>query len=150
MKYFTQNWLVKILFSMWELLLEFTAGSINYVSLSLWSLKKESFRDLSAKPSDHRSRLNASSGAKYSRIDHVKFLEDSLYKIWSRMVCLSRPYHFKCFKGCLPQILLGSFFNIFPHLNIRKRKTYKHTYIYIFIHIHLTYLPLVPVYWWYQ
>ena len=27
------------------------------------------------------------------------------------MVCLSRPYHFKFFKGCLPQILLGPFLN---------------------------------------
>ena len=26
-------------------------------------------------------------------------------------ICLSRPYTFKCFKGCLPQILIG------PHLN---------------------------------
>ena len=33
------------------------------------------------------------------------------WKIWSDIVCLSRPYHFKFFKGCLPQILLGSFFN---------------------------------------
>ena len=27
------------------------------------------------------------------------------------MVCLSRPYPFKFFKGCLPQILLGPFLN---------------------------------------
>ena len=27
------------------------------------------------------------------------------------MVCLSRPYPFKLFKGCLPQILLGPFLN---------------------------------------
>ena len=27
------------------------------------------------------------------------------------MVCLGRPYHFKFFKGCLPQILLGPFLN---------------------------------------
>ena len=27
------------------------------------------------------------------------------------MVCLSRPYHFKFFKGCLPQMLLGPFLN---------------------------------------
>ena len=30
-------------------------------------------------------------------------------KFWSDTVCLSRPYHFKFFKGCLPQILLGPF-----------------------------------------
>ena len=27
------------------------------------------------------------------------------------MVCLSRPYHLNFFKGCLPQILLGTFLN---------------------------------------
>ena len=32
------------------------------------------------------------------------------------MVCLGRPYHFKIFKGCLPQILLGLFLNTLPHL----------------------------------
>ena len=30
-------------------------------------------------------------------------------KFWSDTVCLSRPYHFKFFKGCLPQILFGPF-----------------------------------------
>ena len=30
----------------------------------------------------------------------------------TQMVCLRRPYHFKYFKGCLPQILLGPFLNI--------------------------------------
>ena len=28
----------------------------------------------------------------------------------------SRPYHFKFFKGCLPQILLGSFLNTLSHM----------------------------------
>ena len=27
-------------------------------------------------------------------------------------ICLSKPYHFNFCKGCLPQILLGSFLNI--------------------------------------
>ena len=31
------------------------------------------------------------------------------------MVCLSRPYTFIFFKGCLPQILLGPFLNTFFH-----------------------------------
>ena len=30
--------------------------------------------------------------------------------------CLSRPYHFKFFKGCLPQILLGPFLNTLTHV----------------------------------
>ena len=32
-------------------------------------------------------------------------------KIWIDIVCLSIPYHFKLFKCCLPQILLGPFWN---------------------------------------
>ena len=32
------------------------------------------------------------------------------------MACLSRPYHFKFFKGCLPQTLLGPFLSILSHL----------------------------------
>ena len=32
------------------------------------------------------------------------------------MVCLGRPYHLKLFKGCLPQILLGSFLNNLTHI----------------------------------
>ena len=48
---------------------------------------------------------------KHSRVNQVKFAEDSILKIWSDMICLSRPYHVKFFKDCLPQILLGSFLN---------------------------------------
>ena len=40
-------------------------------------------------------------------MDQIKFVEDSL----SDMVCLSRPYHFKFFKSCISQILLGPFLN---------------------------------------
>ena len=32
------------------------------------------------------------------------------------MVCLGRPYNFKVFKGCLPQILLCSLLNTLAHL----------------------------------
>ena len=32
-------------------------------------------------------------------------------------LCLGRPYHFKFFKGCLPQILLGPFLNTLTHLS---------------------------------
>ena len=34
------------------------------------------------------------------------------------MVCLGRPYHFKFFKYCLPQILLGLFLNALTHILI--------------------------------
>ena len=33
------------------------------------------------------------------------------------MVYLGTPYHFKFFKGCLPQILLGSFLNTLTQMN---------------------------------
>ena len=36
------------------------------------------------------------------------------------MVYLSRPHHFKFFKGCLPQILLGPFLNNLTHLEVQK------------------------------
>ena len=55
--------------------------------------------------------LYFTNGTKYSRMDKVKFVKDSLEKIWSDMVCLSRSYLFKFFKDCLPQILLGPFLN---------------------------------------
>ena len=32
------------------------------------------------------------------------------------MVCLSRAYHSKFFKGCLPQILFGPFLNTLTHI----------------------------------
>ena len=51
--------------------------------------------------------------SKYSRMDQVKFVEDSLSKIWRDMVCLS----FKFCKVYLPQILLGSFLNTLPHMD---------------------------------
>ena len=38
------------------------------------------------------------------------------FKICSNMICLNRPYHFKFFKGILPQILLCLFVNILTHL----------------------------------
>ena len=55
-------------------------------------------------------------GTRYSRIDQEKLVENSLYKIWKDMVCLSTPYHAKRFEGCLPQILLGPFLNILTQM----------------------------------
>ena len=46
----------------------------------------------------------------------VKYVEDILQKIWSDMVTLGRPYHFKFFKDCLLEILLGSFLNPLTHI----------------------------------
>ena len=49
-------------------------------------------------------------------MDREKFEEDSLLKFLSYTVCLGRPYHFKFFKGCFPEILLGPFLNTLTHL----------------------------------
>ena len=57
-------------------------------------------------------------GSRYSRMDQVKYAEDSLLKIRSDTVCLGRPYHFRFFKGCLPQILFGPFLNTLTYLTI--------------------------------
>ena len=37
---------------------------------------------------------------------------------------VSRPYSFKFFKGCLPQILLGPFLNTLSHLYLSCSKTF--------------------------
>ena len=49
---------------------------------------------------------NGLNGSGKSRMNQVKFVEDSFLNNWSNMVCLSRPYHFKFVKSYLPQILL--------------------------------------------
>ena len=46
---------------------------------------------------------------KYSRMDQVKIVEDSLLKIWRDIVYFSQTISLQIFKGCLPQILLGPF-----------------------------------------
>ena len=38
-----------------------------------------------------------------------------------RHLALGRPYPFKFFKGCLPQILLGPFLNTLSHLLLQKQ-----------------------------
>ena len=48
-------------------------------------------------------------GSKYSRMYQVKFVEN--------MVFLSKPYHFKLFKGFFPQISLGPFLNTLSKIN---------------------------------
>ena len=46
----------------------------------------------------------------------VKFVEDTLQNVWRDMVCLGRPYLFKFYKGCFPQVFLGLFLNTWSHL----------------------------------
>ena len=38
------------------------------------------------------------------------------------MVCLNRPWQFKLFKGCLPQILIGPFLNTLSRIYIQSQK----------------------------
>ena len=59
----------------------------------------------------------------------VTFAEDSLLKIWSDMVCLSKPYPFTFFKSCLPRISLG------PFLNTLSRIFYEFLIFKIFVNI---------------
>ena len=51
------------------------------------------------------------------------------------MVCLGRPFHFKFFKGCLPQILLGPFLNTLTYIfanPMRLLKESKHSHVEFF------------------
>ena len=52
-------------------------------------------------------------GTKYLRMDQVKTVEHSLWKVRVDMVCSSRPYHLKFFKGCAWSIL-GYFNSYIP------------------------------------
>ena len=47
---------------------------------------------------------NLQIGQSITRMGPAKFGEDSLCKNRTDMIYLSRPYHFKFLKGCLPQI----------------------------------------------
>ena len=50
------------------------------------------------------------------------------------VICVSRAYHFKFFKGCLPQILLGTFLNILTHMsNLTENKSFEHFFISFFV-----------------
>ena len=46
----------------------------------------------------------------------------TLFTGHSNDIWVSRPYHFKFFKGCLPQILLGPFLNTLTHIVIFFRR----------------------------
>ena len=50
----------------------------------------------------------------YSRMDQVKFWKTAFKK--SEVIWSNRPYHFKYFKGCLPEILLGPLLNTFSQI----------------------------------
>ena len=85
---------------------------------------------------DHKILLfmdNAASRTKCSRTDQVKFMEENPSKIWGDMVCLSRPYSFKFFKGCLSQILLGPFLNTLSHFILRVSKMRSHVLSLVFL-----------------
>ena len=52
----------------------------------------------------------------WSRDIFVGVSDRKRFWYWSNKKCLSRPYHLKFFKGCIPQILLGRFLNTLPHI----------------------------------
>ena len=90
------------------------------------------FRDIKGKPPPTQIRFKnsifsknkvvqqvfrcAANESKYSRMDQVIFVENSISKTSREMLCLSRPYPFKFLKGCLPQILLGPLLNTLFHM----------------------------------
>ena len=59
--------------------------------------------------------------AKYSRMDQLKFVEDSFLKIWSDMVCLGRPYHLKFFKPIFLNFYLSILEYFFSSVNVNSK-----------------------------
>ena len=55
------------------------------------------------------------------------------------MVCQSRPYHFKFFKGCLPQSSLDPFLNTLYHIQMHSDKVVSMTTL-----LHLFQKPVTP------
>lgn len=74
---------------------------------------------------------------KFSRVaiftEHLRVIISRLPaapSVLTYMVCLNRPYHLKCFKGCLPQIFLGPSMNTLSQMkqetenkNLKSRNT---------------------------
>ena len=54
--------------------------------------------------------FNSKYKKKFGRLDPV---------VNTVVMCLSRPYYFKFFKGCLPQVLLGPFLNTLTRSRIK-------------------------------
>ena len=54
---------------------------------------------------NHEKDLNVTIWEKVFKDRPRKFIENSLLKIWSNMVCLKWPYHFNSYKGCFLQFL---------------------------------------------
>ena len=55
-----------------------------------------------------RESRKVTNGTKYSRVDQVKFVEDSIWKIWRDMIFLSRPYPFKFLKAAFHKFCLSA------------------------------------------
>ena len=52
-----------------------------------------------------------------------EWTKQNLWKTVFKKFEVSRPYHFKFFKGCLLQILLGPFLNTLSHIVFGKGET---------------------------
>ena len=75
------------------------------------------------KTSDNEARKigqeknNVTYGTKYSRMNQMKLVEDSLQKFWSDYGLLKQTVSLKFFKGCLSQISLGPFLNTLSYIS---------------------------------
>ena len=81
--------------------------SQHFINIVAWSKIQSCHLTQTCRGGSFRSR--------YSRMNQVKFVELSLKKVWSDIVSLSRPYHFKIFKDCHLQILLDPFLDTLTH-----------------------------------
>ena len=69
-------------------------------------MNKKDYLSLNPVSAEHFLEVYEIYGTKYSRMDHVKFVEDSLFL----------QFPFKFFKSSFPQILFGPFWNTLSHI----------------------------------
>ena len=68
------------------------------------------------------SVIDVSQGPKWGKVfknGPSKICGRKPLKIWSDVVCLGKPYHFKFYKGWVSQILLGPFLNTLFQIYLR-------------------------------
>ena len=82
--------------------------------LRLWVLLNNDFRMTSLGPC--RTSGDKAFKNRPSNICGRQPLKNVKWYGLSKQTTLNRPYHFKFFKGCLPQILLGLFLNTLSHV----------------------------------
>ena len=93
------NCILKSYFSIWQLVLKPPPSSIVFISICIQFGENQCYLL-----------------QEVIYIRAMNYVKDKLRQ--SIQECLSRPYYFKFFKGCLPQILLGPFLNILSQLQV--------------------------------